>query len=81
MQELPTPFTAPEESPHAPLHDDIAQCASVLWLQYGQPVGRDFEIWLEAEQRLFSIKPVLREEVFTVVPTPLRQSAKTKRQR
>lgn len=81
MQELPTPFAAPEDSPHAPLHNDIAQCASELWLQYGQPVGRDFEIWLEAEQRLFSNKPVLREEVFTVVPAPLRPLAKTKRLR
>lgn len=79
MQELPTPFTALEEIKHAPLHNDIAQCASELWLQYGQPAGRDFEIWLEAEQRLFSNKPVLQEEVFSVAPMPVRVSAKTKR--
>ena len=81
MQESPTPVIPTDTTPHVPLHNDIAQCATELWLQYGQPVGRDLEIWLEAEQRLFSHKPVLQEEVFTVVPTPVRPLAKTKRQR
>ena len=82
MKESLTSGTRPSESKHVPLHNDIAQCAQELWLQYGQPVGRDFEIWLEAEQRLFSAKPALQEESFSVAPLPVRQvAAKTKRQR
>lgn len=35
-----------------PSHDDVAQCARELWQSYGQPEGRDQEIWLEAERKL-----------------------------
>lgn len=35
-----------------PLHEDIAACARELWRKYGCPVGRDEQIWLEAERQL-----------------------------
>jgi hypothetical protein len=81
MKKSLTSGTSPADPKHVPLNNDIAQCAQELWLQYGQPVGRDFEIWLEAEQRLFSAKPVLQEEVFCVAPIEVRPLAKSKRQR
>jgi hypothetical protein len=33
-----------------PSHDEIAGRAKALWERYGKPVGRDEEIWLEAER-------------------------------
>lgn len=54
MQESHTPITSPADTSRAPLHDDIAQCARDLWVQYGRPADRDVAIWLEAEQRLLS---------------------------
>jgi hypothetical protein len=35
-----------------PSHDEVAQCAHQIWQEYGQPTGRDEEIWFEAERRL-----------------------------
>ncbi len=35
-------------------HDQISQKAKELWERYGQPSGRDEEIWLEAERLLAS---------------------------
>jgi hypothetical protein len=40
--------------PPSPGHDDIAQCARLLWEQEGRPEGRDVEHWLQAEARLRS---------------------------
>lgn len=56
MQESHSPSHAlsQDDTRHAPLHDDIAQCARDLWVEYGRPADRDLEIWLEAEKRLFS---------------------------
>lgn len=38
----------------APSHDEIAQCAHELWMEAGQPGGRDDEFWLVSEHRLLS---------------------------
>jgi hypothetical protein len=38
------------------LHDAITQYARELWKKYGQPAGRDEEIWLEAERRVLGDK-------------------------
>ncbi|MDX2185850.1 MAG: DUF2934 domain-containing protein [Opitutaceae bacterium] len=35
-----------------PLHEEISERARDLWQRYGQPEGRDEEIWLEAERQL-----------------------------
>lgn len=35
-----------------PTHEDITLRAILLWQNYGQPEGRDTEIWLEAERQL-----------------------------
>jgi len=35
-----------------PLQEEIAACARELWRKYGCPVGRDEQIWLEAERQL-----------------------------
>ena len=40
-----------------PLHEDIAACARELWRKYGCPVGRDEQIWLEAERQLLGVDP------------------------
>ena len=37
---------------HAPTHEEISRCAEKIWQDYGQPAGRDDDIWLEAERRL-----------------------------
>jgi hypothetical protein len=33
-------------------HEEVARCARQIWHEYGQPSGRDEEIWFEAERRL-----------------------------
>jgi hypothetical protein len=43
---LAAPATAP------PSHEQIAALARAIWLDRGSPVGRDLEIWLEAERQL-----------------------------
>jgi hypothetical protein len=40
-----------------PLQEDIAACARELWKKYGCPVGRDEQIWLEAERQLLGTDP------------------------
>lgn len=40
-----------------PLHEDIAACARELWRKYGCPVGRDEQIWLEAERQVLGADP------------------------
>ncbi len=35
-----------------PTHEEVAQRAHELWEEYGQPSGRDVEIWMEAEKRI-----------------------------
>jgi hypothetical protein len=79
MQESHSPDASLNDTRTAPLHNDIEQRASELWQQYGQPVGRDFEIWLEAEQQLFSAKQPPREESASLAPMPARVPAKAKR--
>jgi len=61
MKESLTSGTRPVDSQHVPLHNDIAQCAQELWLQYGKPADRDLAIWLEAEHKLFSVTQAPRE--------------------
>lgn len=38
-----------------PLHQEIAAQAYILWDHYGQPEGRDVEIWLEAERQVLGV--------------------------
>lgn len=45
-----------------PLHDDISACARRLWESYGQPSGRDEQIWLEAEQQLLGADPQVKSD-------------------
>jgi hypothetical protein len=79
MQESHSHATSPNDTQTAALHSDIELRASELWQQYGQPVGRDFEIWLEAEQQLFSAKQAPHEEIGSLAPMPTRAPAKAKR--
>jgi hypothetical protein len=44
--------TLPQPARPAPTHDDISAYARAHWEKSGRPVGRDTEIWLEAERRL-----------------------------
>ncbi len=36
---------------NTPTHQEITQRAHQLWEEAGQPVGRDLDIWLEAERQ------------------------------
>lgn len=40
------------QPPPEPTHDDIAQCARMIWEAAGKPEGRAEEHWLLAEVRL-----------------------------
>ena len=62
MQESNLPLTSAADARPAPLHHEIAQRASELWVEYGRPVDRDLAIWLEAEQRLLSATRTARDE-------------------
>ena len=74
MQDSFTAVTNPAATKPAPLHDDVAQCAKDLWVQYGRPADRDLAIWLEAEQRLRAAAEAPREKNFGS-PPPLRPSS------
>lgn len=56
----PTPAPAPIEQPGRNLQEDIARQARVLWQGYGQPQGRDLDIWLEAERQVLGADPLVR---------------------
>ena len=45
--------------PCPPSHDDIDERALELWECYQRPVGRDKEIWLQAERQLLGIEPLV----------------------
>jgi len=79
MQASCTSVTSPAVTKPAPLHDDIAQCARDLWVQYGRPADRDLAIWLEAEQRLRAATEAPREKNFAAASSSGRSSAKPAR--
>jgi hypothetical protein len=58
MQNATTPAASPE---------DISQRARELWSSYGQPQGRDTEIWLEAERQLLGVDPLIEGQGDTAV--------------
>jgi hypothetical protein len=37
---------------NTPTHEEVSQRARQIWQTYGQPEGRDVEIWCEAERQL-----------------------------
>jgi hypothetical protein len=41
---------------NSPGQPSVSQCAYQLWLDSGQPSGRDTEFWLEAEREIKSRK-------------------------
>ena len=45
-------------------HQTIADRAYAIWLERGQPTGRDYEHWIEAERRLQ--EPLGREPAETL---------------
>lgn len=51
-----SPFIITPTSTSRPGHDEIAECARVLWLESGRPTDRDDAIWLEAESRLITAR-------------------------
>lgn len=53
-----SPSSGPTATAAAPSHDEIAVRARELWIEFGQPEGRNDAIWLEAEHRLSSALPV-----------------------
>jgi hypothetical protein len=79
MQESFTSVTSSAAPQPAPLHEDIAQCAQDLWVQYGRPADRDLAIWLEAEQRLRAVTEAVRGKNFGSISSSGRSSAKPAR--
>jgi hypothetical protein len=67
-----SPATEATATDPNPSHDEIAQCARELWMESGQPEGRDDAIWFEAERRVVSERRAPREAV-VVQPTPASQ--------
>lgn len=61
-------------------HEAIAQYARQLWIESDSPEGRDEEIWLEAEGRLWSAqdRSGFNAMIIRVLaqPTPLRTETK-----
>src|SRR5687768_17156384 len=65
-------------------HDEISQRAQQLWETLGRPVGRDEEIWLQAEQELqtptpaaqpFPTPPAAATPAPSTQPAPVKASA------
>jgi hypothetical protein len=79
MQEPHSLITSPDDTKHAPLHSDIAQCAQELWVKYGKPADRDLAIWLEAEHQLSSVSQTAKTKNSGSVSTPVRKQAKASR--
>ena len=52
---------APADVRQVPLHDETSSRARELWEKYGRPVGRDQEIWLEAERQLLGVDSRVRK--------------------
>jgi hypothetical protein len=46
-----------------PTREDITLRAITLWKNYGQPEGRDTEIWLEAERQLIGLDPSVKNDL------------------
>jgi hypothetical protein len=57
-----SPAVTPRSAPPPPTHDQIAALAHAIWLERGQPAGRDLEHWLEAERQLTAAEPLSTEE-------------------
>jgi hypothetical protein len=58
-----------------PLQEDIAACARELWRKYGCPVGRDEQIWLEAERQLLGADPQIARVGGSTPAAALNQAA------
>lgn len=61
-------------------HEEISQRAQQLWESMGRPVGRDEEIWLQAERELTTASAPVEVPTKTVssVTAPEPISARTK---
>ena len=57
------------------MQEDIAACARELWKKYGCPVGRDEQIWLEAERQLLGADPQVARVGGSTSADALNQSA------
>jgi len=79
MQESNLPLRSAVEARTEPLHAEIAQRASELWVEYGRPADRDLAIWLEAEQRLLSATLTARDENRGLVSAPAAPTARARR--
>lgn len=58
----------------APSHQEITSRARALWIECGEPAGRDDEIWYEAERRLFDKQPLPRTGA-SLLPSPAPEAA------
>ncbi len=73
---ISAPVTEATATDPNPSHDEIAQCARELWMESGQPEGRDDAIWFEAERRVASERRAPREAA-VVQPAPASQPSQT----
>ena len=79
MQEPHAHVISPDDTQHAPLHNEIAQCALELWTQYGKPADRDLAIWLEAEHQLVAATQTSRAKNISPASAPARKPMKSAR--
>ena len=56
-----TPSTLGPTAP-PPTNEQVAALAYAIWLDRGQPAGRDLEHWLEAERQLRGVVEPLADE-------------------
>ncbi|HWA28756.1 MAG TPA: DUF2934 domain-containing protein [Lacunisphaera sp.] len=62
MKKKAAPAQVPTDTRTVALHQEIATQAYVLWNHYGQPAGRDVDIWLEAERQLLGVDPSVNQQ-------------------
>jgi hypothetical protein len=48
---------------YPPTHEDVARRAYEYWQQQGSPIGRDQEIWFEAERQLSTEATALKSSL------------------
>jgi hypothetical protein len=74
MKNANTPRSDPLPLP-PPTREQIAALAHAIWIDRGQPIGSDLDIWLEAERQLASnVAPRTRRGITDDIPADLTRS-------
>ena len=64
-------------NPSIKSHEEISRRARIIWQNYGEPSGRDIEIWYEAERQIAAGAPVAKmDSASQKPPAPASESKK-----